>query len=140
MGMLGVHEGVNTGPGLTKQAFADETNINKIVAGFEKTGMINHLSKAEPFYGDVSGLVDYQESLNVVMRAEELFNSMSADIRSRFQNDPAEMIEFLNDPANQDEAIKLGMLVPRVEPEPQKVVVVSKNEPGEPVVDKSKKT
>lgn len=113
MGMLGMHKGVSTGPGLTKQAFADEVDINKIVAGFEKTGMVTHLNEMEPFFGDVSHLVAYQECLDIVKTAESLFNGMDARIRERFKHDPMEMIDFLQDSRNLDEAVKLGMAVKR---------------------------
>lgn len=106
---------ISTGPGLTKQAFADEVNINKIVAGFEKTGMVNHLNSREPFYGDVSEISQYQDALNIVKEADELFMGMDAKVRERFANDPVKMIEFLQDSANLDEALKLGMVVKRPE-------------------------
>lgn len=127
MGMLGMHDGVDTGPGLTKQANRDEVDINKIIAGFEKTGMVTHLATKEPFYGDVSDIKDYQESLDIVNRANELFMGMDARIRERFKNDPEEMITFLEDPKNLSEAISLGMVVQRPE--------VPLPDPIEPPVD-----
>lgn len=116
MGMLEIRTTVDTGPGEVQQQFADLVDINKIVSGFEKTGMVTHLNKREPFYGDVSEISGYQESLNIVNRADELFMALSAEVRSRFANDPALMVEFLSDDKNLDEAIKLGMVVKRPEP------------------------
>jgi len=100
------------GSSRTKQSFADETDINKIIARYDKTGMIEHLNERTPFYGDVSELVGYQDALNIVNQAESLFASMSANIRERFSNDPTKMIAFLDDVRNRDEAIKLGMILP----------------------------
>lgn len=100
------------GPSLTKQSFAGDTDINKIIAKFEKTGMIEHVNRRQPFYGDVSEYRGYQESLEMVREAQELFNNMSANIRERFENDPVKMIEFLDNPANLQEAIDLGMVLP----------------------------
>lgn len=114
------------GPSLTKQSFRDEVNINKIIARYEKTGMVEHLNKKAPFYGDVSGLVDYQSALNVVKEAEDLFMGMSAEIRSRFNNDPQLMIEFLSDARNKEEAIKLGI----VNPDPSKKAPEKASEPS----------
>lgn len=99
----------------TKQAFKPVVDINNIVARFARTGMIEHVNRREPFYGDVSTIVDYQTCLNVVNKAKELFGNMSAKVRERFHNDPAEMISFLENPANLQEAIDLGMAVKRPE-------------------------
>lgn len=100
------------GSSLTKQSFRDECDVNKIIARFEKTGMLEALNKKVPFYGDVSELKGYHEALQTVVAAEELFSSMSAEIRDRFKNDPNEMIAFLDDVRNRDEAVKLGMVLP----------------------------
>lgn len=118
MGMLGIHEGVDCSvePSRTKQSFRDDVNINKIIARFDRTGMVSHLNSKTPFYGDVSSIVGYQEALNKVKEADELFGRMSAEIRNRFKNDPALMIEFLSDPVNNAEALKLGMIVAPPEP------------------------
>lgn len=110
-----LHTGVGGGVSLTRQSFRDEADINKIIARFEKTGMTESLNSREPFYGDVSELVDYHACLNIVHEAQGLFNQMSAEIRNRFDNDPRKMIEFLDNPANLEEAISLGMAVRRPE-------------------------
>lgn len=118
MGMYGrsvADSVINTGPGKTQQQFAGETDINKIIAGFEKTGMVKHLNEKEPFYGDVSELVGYHECLNKVHEAQAVFMGMDARVRERFKNDPNEMIEFLDDPRNLKEAVALGMVVERPE-------------------------
>lgn len=101
---------------ITKQSFADEVDINKIVDGFMKSGFLPQRA-GSPFYGDVSDISDYQDCLNKVIEAQGLFNSMPANIRDRFNNDPAALIAFLDNPANLDEAVSLGMVVKRpVEP------------------------
>lgn len=97
----------------TKQSFADKVNINKIVAKHQRSGMVEHLNEKEPFYGDVTHLGDYRESLNIVIEAKELFAKMSAEIREKFKNNPNEMITFLNNPANLAEAVALKMVKPR---------------------------
>lgn len=103
--------GISCEPGRTKQAFKDDCDINKIIARYEKTGMIENLSKGTPFYGDVSDILSYQDALEVVDKAESLFGSMSAEIRNRFNNNPAEMVSFLADSKNIEEAKKLGMVL-----------------------------
>ncbi|WNK13178.1 MAG: internal scaffolding protein [Microvirus sp.] len=96
-------------PSLTQQHFKDETDINNILRQFNITGILpeNALS---PRYGDFTGINDYQSALNAVIAADEGFMALPADLRTRFSNDPENLINFLNDPSNLDEAIKLGLV------------------------------
>lgn len=103
------------GSSMTKQAFKDECDINQILRKVQKTGMIEHLAEGEPFYGDVSDIVDYKEALNVVANANDLFMKMSPEIRERFSNDPAQLIEFLDNKENLEEAVELGICVKQPE-------------------------
>lgn len=100
----------------TVQSERKEADINSIIARFEKSGMVSLLNKSEPFYGDVSEFDGLQDAFIKVEEANKLFMGMSAEIRSRFGNDPVSMISFLADPANRKEAEDLGMVVPPVVP------------------------
>lgn len=100
---------------MTKQSFANEVDINQIVARFSKTGLLPTFN-GQPFYGDVSEIGDFQEAMNVVASANELFNQYPAEIRERFGNDAGQLIEFLSDENNRDEAIALGLVVKPVDP------------------------
>jgi len=93
----------------TKQAFKDECDINKIMARFVRTRTLDWVSDVAPRYGDLIGW-DYQEALNQVARGKEMFKALPAKVRSRFHNDPAELLDFLADEDNRDEARKLGLL------------------------------
>lgn len=103
------------GPGRTKQSFKEKVNINSIIARHRKTGMVDHLNSKTPFYGDVSNITDYKESVEKVLEANTLFKNMSSEIREKFKNDPSEMIQFLENPDNLEEAIKLKMVTKRPE-------------------------
>jgi phage internal scaffolding protein len=101
---------VNDEPSLTKQSFSDECDINVIMARYEKTGVLSSENPISPSYGDFTDVVDYDESLRIVMDADEAFMSLPAKVRARFQNDPSEVIEFVRDPANRSEAVALGLI------------------------------
>lgn len=106
-------------PSRTKQSFQDECNINKIMAKYEKTGLINHLNRFQGDYGDYLDVQDYQTSCNQVLAAQEAFDSLPAAVRRRFENNPASFLEFVGNPENKDEMVKLGLLkAPRPEREP----------------------
>lgn len=93
----------------TKQQFKDETDINKILARYEKTGQLTHISTVMPQYGDFTMVTDYQTAVHQVQEAQDAFMSIPAKIRSQFDNDPHKLIEFLDDPNNDQAAIDLGL-------------------------------
>jgi len=41
-----------TEPSLTRQSFKDECDVNLIVKRYTETGMINHIPRTQPQYGD----------------------------------------------------------------------------------------
>lgn len=100
---------VSTEPSMTKQAFKEECNVNTILAKYKKTGMIEHLNRAQGQYGDYSQYADYQTAVNQVMAAETLFSGLPATLRSRFKNDPQEFLDYVQDPSNEKEMIELGL-------------------------------
>jgi len=105
---------VNDEPSLTKQSMSEDCDINVIMARFANTGVLSHENHRSPRYGDFADVVDYDESLRVVMEAEESFMALPAQVRARFANDPSQLIDFVRDPANYDEALALGLVEPRV--------------------------
>jgi phage internal scaffolding protein len=106
---------------LAQQHYKDECDINNILRQFNITGLLPE-STLSPRYGDFSGIGDYHSALNSVLAAETEFMALPAQIRSRFQNDPAQLIDFLDNPDNINEAISLG-LVNNTEELPQVVEV-----------------
>lgn len=106
------------GESMTQQQFAKECNINEIMAKYRKTGMITHINKHQGNFGDFSNVGEYKDALEKVMRAQESFDSIPAELRSKFGNDPAELIEFLSDPKNNEDAYKFGLKIRPQKPEP----------------------
>ncbi|AZL83008.1 internal scaffolding protein [Apis mellifera associated microvirus 22] len=100
---------INIEPTRTQTQFKDQCDINQIIAKYKKTGEITHLSQKKGAYIDVSEIQDYQSALNVVLKAEEAFLTLPADLRKKFDNDPTKLISFLEDPKNDPEAIELGI-------------------------------
>jgi phage internal scaffolding protein len=102
---------------LTQQQFRDESDINNIVDRFMKTG---HLPDpvSMPQYVDYEGIFDFQSAMNVVRQADENFMRMDAKVRARFHNSPQEFLEFFADPANSEEAVRLGLALPQPKESP----------------------
>jgi len=102
-----------TKPSRTKQAFKDEVDINRIMKKYQKTGVLP-VSQKSPLYGDFSSIPDFEAASNKLIQAQEAFDAQPAYLRKRFNNNPSELLAFLQDESNRDEAIKLG-LVPKKE-------------------------
>lgn len=101
-----------TGPGRTHQSFKDDCDINIIMSRYQQTGVIEHLAKRPPMWGDVPNL-DFHQAMGLLIEAREKFDSLPSAVRERFGNDPLKMVDFLKDAANRQEAEKLGLLTPR---------------------------
>jgi len=97
------------GESRTKQSFKKECDINAIMAKYQKTGAITHFAKHSPQYGIADGQT-FQDAMNLVCEAQEMFNELPSSIRSRFGNDPAAFLDFVNDEGNADEMEKLGLI------------------------------
>lgn len=111
---------------LTKQADKDLTDIDKILSRFKRTGMIDHVAKGVAQYGDFTTINEYQEALNLTIRANESFMALPAKVRAQFEHDPGKFFEFATDPKNLDELRKMGLANPApVEPAPMRVEVVN---------------
>lgn len=100
---------VNEEPSLTQQQFHDQTDVNAIMRKYHKSGMIDHLNLAQGQYIDLSSVPDYQTALQTVIDADKAFMTIPSNVRRRFNNNPAELIQFLQDPNNAEEAYDLGL-------------------------------
>ena len=110
------HKGITfTEPTMTQQQFKDECDTNVIIDRYTKTGVIPEelVNASAGVYGDFSGVGDYMDMQNKLIAARESFDALPSKVRSRFNDNPAELIAFVNDGNNYDEAVKLGIVSPR---------------------------
>jgi len=112
-----IHSSVNLGPRVqvaprgrsrTKQSFREESEITNIMARYVKTGLIDHFSSYGPEYGFASS-VTFHEAMNVVTKADQMFQALPAATRQRFAGDPALFLDFVQNPENQAEMVTLGL-------------------------------
>lgn len=101
------------GFGRTKQSFKDECDVNNIMARYIRTGVLEFRQRHEPRYGDCTG-ADFQFYMNEIAKANSMFADMPAQLRARFENDPAKFLDFVQNPKNLDEARELGLCKPVV--------------------------
>ncbi len=96
-------------PTLAQQNQKDECDINTIVRRFGLTGELPSNVRV-PRYGDFEAATDYHTAMNAVIAANEAFMQLPADVRTRFNNDPASLVDFVSDDNNRAEAERLGLV------------------------------
>ncbi|AXL15028.1 internal scaffolding protein [Microviridae sp.] len=101
-----------TGESLTHQSMAPECDINRIMAKWQKTGVIEHANNFNGDYGDFSEVPTYQEAMNKVIRGQEVFMTLPSSVRKQFDNDPHQFLEFATDARNTDEMVDMGLMDP----------------------------
>lgn len=97
----------------TQQSFAEEVDVNNIVARALKTGLLGDpMAQAarQAVFGDFSEVGSYHDAMNKVVAAQNAFMELPADLRARFNNDPGLLCEFMANEANLEEAVKLGLV------------------------------
>ncbi len=102
--------------GMTKQSFADECDINKIMAKYQKSGAITHFSRHAARYGFADG-VTFHEAMNVVLEGDRMFADLPSSLRHRFDT-PGAFLDFVQDEANAEEMVELGLRDPKPAPKP----------------------
>lgn len=116
---------VEVSSGRTQQQFKDECDINLIVSRVMQGGTLlpQDINPNSPIFGDFSQVTDFMTAMNVINSAASDFNALDPRIRARFNNNPAELLDFLCHEENRSEAIQLGFIsAPEPAPEPAPVV------------------
>jgi len=99
----------------TQQQFKDDSDINLILGRYARTGgsMTPGPNDPQPIYGDFSNGEDFNSAQLKIANAKSSFESYPPDIREKFANNPALMLDFIDNPANEQQAIEMGLLLPR---------------------------
>lgn len=79
--------------------------------------------------------MSYHEAKNLIINAENQFNSLDAAVRIKFENDPAQFLSFVEDPKNAQELVKLGLAV--AIPEAPSPAVPAQPQAPQPNADKA---
>ncbi len=96
------------GKSRTKQSFKNECDINTIMAKYQKTGAIAHVNKHATEYGFATS-ADFSTAMRTVTVAQEMFDGLPSSIRNRFNNNPGQFLDFVQDANNKVEGQELGL-------------------------------
>lgn len=94
---------------MTKQSFKKECDVNVILKKYGQTGVIPHINASPGVYADVSNVPDFATAHNMVVESQARFNTLSKEVRAKFRG-PLDLLAFLSDGKNRDEAIRLGLV------------------------------
>jgi len=92
---------------ITKDSFKDECDINNIIRRFLKGGTLPDFVPG--VYADVTQYGDFREVRERIRLADEYFDTLPAEIRERFNNDTASLLEAVADPNRKEELQQLGL-------------------------------
>ena len=114
-----------------KQSFKDECDINLIMARYQRTGAIDHVTKHQPNYGYATSM-EFTEAMQTVAYGQTMFNELPSTIRTKFDNDAAQFLDYVQDPANEDQLADLGLEKAKQETETAKPASEAPKEPAAP--------
>lgn len=133
--ILSMYDPTNYGPEsnlkfektLTQQQFKDEQDINNIMRKYGAAAFSNQTQYLQQNFADFSQPVDFLQAKTLILDAENRFNELPAEIRKEFNNNPVNLVNFVQDEKNLEKAIKLGLIDPAKIPQK-----VPDKEPAQP--------
>jgi len=111
-----------------EQSHKDEVNINNIVKR-HGIDLIAKTAALQQFKFDDNPNNDFQEIMNAILKAQDSFSSVPSDIRKQFDNNPAQFMDFIHNPDNQQQLIDWGLASAPEKPQPVEVVVTNQETP-----------
>lgn len=89
---------------LTQEHFKQECDINFMLA---QHGVLEQIPGA--FYCDFQNSHDLRESLAMLQEAQSSFETLPAQVRANFSNDPIALLQFIENPDNAHRFAEFGL-------------------------------
>lgn len=115
-------------PTMTIQSEKDNCDINVIMNRYATCGtpLPYRADGVQPVYADVSELGDYMKNYQRCKQAEEMFNALPSALRKELDNNPANLLAFIQNDANRERCVEYGLInKPAVEASQASVVASS---------------
>lgn len=110
---LGFDDEIELDRSKTQQQFADEVDINNIIARHgDDAFQSREAFFASSRFGDTTLFPEFQDAQNMIAQANQSFAELPAKIRDRFGNDPAKLMQYLSEGGHEAELRELGILNP----------------------------
>ncbi|AXL14791.1 internal scaffolding protein [Microviridae sp.] len=98
-----------TGESMTEQHHLDQVSIHRIMERYRKAGVLDHVQQYQGQYMNVVGATDFKESMDKIIEARELFETVPSRIRADFNNDVTQFIDFMQNNENIEAIEAYGM-------------------------------
>ena len=110
-------------PDMTEQQHKEEVDINNIV---KKHGvdLIAQTQALVQLKFDDNPDNDFSEMMNMMIKAQDSFDSLPSQLRNHFKNDPAAFMDFVRDDKNTEQLIEWGLANAPEDVAPIQVTVV----------------
>lgn len=124
-------------PTMTIQSEKDNCDINVIMNRYATCGtpLPYRTDGVQPVYADVSELGDYMENYQRCKQAEEMFNNLPSALRKELDNNPANLLPFIQDEKNKERCYEYGLLNKPVVEAPKASVVAPSVPDSNPVAN-----
>lgn len=96
--------------GRTQQHFKEETDVNYIMARYQKSGDLALLNRVKTEFGEFEQFQDLSRYTSRVARAEEAFSKLPQRIQKEFDWQPANLLAALDDESKKSYLQDLGVL------------------------------
>lgn len=97
-------------PSKTQQHHAQNCDLNKIMRDYGVTKTLPISAYPPTVFGEDNLDVTLTDAYQTVREADDYFASLPSTLRLKFNHSPLALWRFVNDPANADEAVALGLL------------------------------
>lgn len=99
---------LDNNPLVTEQAHKDMCNIDRIVEKYRKDDVIDHRNTNRGEYGFADGKT-FEDAAKIVAKARSMFEELPANLRHKFNHSPSVFLDYVQNPANAHEMVKLGL-------------------------------
>lgn len=101
----------NDDPSLTEQHHKLGTDINYIISKYQKNRVIDPALIKSGNYGFATSH-DFNSAMLLVTQAQRQFDSLPADFRKEFNDDPAQFLHYCQEPENFEVLVEMGLAEP----------------------------
>lgn len=116
-GTIRIQQDFSNCPSLAEQHTAHLTNINYLMQKYQPDELARYLAERNQFRQEILGHdfslePNLQEAHNIVLKSRQEFEQLPDEIRLSFKNH-VEFLKFIDNPANAEKMLKLGILKPK---------------------------